>query len=255
MAFFADLPSVWRRIQIRIAVMRAGRLKSFELYLPYLQGKSGLEIGGPSGIFGKGKPLPVYEEIGRLDNCDFSKSTVWAKHSETFLFNPKKATGNTIFCDGSDLVDVQNSSFDVILSAHNLEHFANPVKALKEWQRVLKPNGALILVLPNYRETFDHLRLPTKVNHMFDDYEQNTGEDDLSHLPEILEKHDLKRDPAAGSKQEFHRRSLDNLLNRCLHHHVFDEHNSHELLSKVGFEVITVESVAPFHICLLARRI
>ncbi len=255
MRLFQPGISPLRRIGNRLKLMRQGRLKSFEMYLPYVCGKSGLEIGGPSGIFRKGNPLPLYEEIGRLDNCDFSKSTVWAKHTETFIFSPKKAPGNTLFCDGSALVDVADSSYDFILSAHNLEHFANPIKALKEWQRVLKPNGTLVLVLPNYRATFDHLRKPTRVDHMFEDFEQDTGEDDLTHLPEILEKHDLKRDIEAGSRQDFHKRSLDNFSNRCLHHHVFDEHNSRELLSRVGFEVLTVDLAFPFHICILARMV
>jgi len=245
----------WGRIRRRIKLMRQGRLKSFDAYLPYLEGKSGIEIGGPSALFKRGSILPIYEKIGNLDNCDFSQSTVWAKHSEGFIFDSKKAQGKILFCDGSNLADVRDGSYDVVLSCHNLEHFANPVKALREWQRILGPQGSLILVLPNYRETFDHLRTPTSVDHMFDDFERNVGEDDLTHLAEILEKHDLKRDPLAGSKEEFHNRSLNNFSNRCLHHHVFDEKNSHALLSRAGFEVLTVDLAFPFHICILARMV
>jgi SAM-dependent methyltransferase len=240
------------RIRKRFRLLRQGRLKSFEMYLPLVNGKVGLEIGGPSDLFKRGNALPIYERIGSLDNCDFSKSNVWAKHSEKFVFNPKKEPGNTLFCDGSALVDIQDSTYDVLLSSHNLEHFANPVKALKEWRRVLKPNGALVLVLPNYRQTFDHRRKPTSVDHMLNDFERERGEDDLTHLPEILEKHDLMRDVAAGSIQNFQERSLNNFSNRCLHHHVFDENNSCELLSRAGFAVLAVELAVPFHICLLA---
>ncbi len=245
--------SFLRRIRTRIELARQGRLKTFDRYLPYISGKSGLEIGGPSGLFRKGKTLPIYQEIGSLDNCDFSSSTVWAKHTRTFLFNSRKAPGNTLFCDGSALVDVPDSTYDILLSCHNLEHFANPVKALKEWQRVLKSNGALVLVLPDYRKTFDHLRTPTRVDHMFDDFDREVGENDLTHLPEILEKHDLKRDLAAGSRKDFHARSLNNFSNRCLHHHVFDEKNSRELLTRAGFQVLAVDLAAPFNICVLAR--
>jgi hypothetical protein len=88
---------------------------------------------------------------------------------------------------------------------------------------------------------------------MFRDFEQNVGEDDLTHLQEILEKHDLKRDPLAGSWENFKQRSLDNFSNRCLHHHVFNEHNSRELLLRAGFEVLTIDMANPFHICVLAR--
>ena len=243
-----------KRVSMHVRVRLQGRVKSFALYLQYLRGKSGLEVGGPSKIFRKGNPLPVYEHIERLDNCDFSSATVWASHSQSFLFNPRKAPGRTLFCEGSVLKDVQDGAYDVLLSSHNLEHFANPVKALKEWRRVLKSNGALVLVLPYYRQTFDHRRRPTTVDHMFRDFEMNIGEDDLTHLPEILEKHDLEMDPLAGTIDQFHKRSLDNFSNRCLHHHVFDEHNSRDLLSRAGFEVLAVDFRLPFNLCILARK-
>ena len=118
---------------------------------------------------------------------------------------------------------IADHTYDFILSSHNLEHFANPVKALQEWKRVTRPGGGLILVLPDYSKTFDHRRTPTTVDHMFEDFERDTQEDDLTHLPEILEKHDISLDPGVASADEFHRRSLDNFNNRCLHHHVFDE--------------------------------
>jgi hypothetical protein len=75
----------------------------------------------------------------------------------------------------------------------------------------------------------------------------------LFHLPEILEKHDFSLDPGTASLEEFHRRSLDNFNNRCLHHHVFDASNSRELLVRSGLEVLAVELALPNHIFLLAR--
>ena len=243
-----------QHLNLRLKVKLQGRLNGFKSYLPLIEEKRGLEIGGPSQVFRRGQVLPVYEKLTSLDNCDFSQSTVWARHDDTFTFDPGKPAGKTIFCDGSALVIVADSTYEVLLSSHNLEHFANPVKALREWHRVLQPMGALVLVLPYYLATFDHRRQPTTVEHMIDDFKRNIGEDDLTHLPEILEKHDLTMDPAAGSLDNFHHRSLDNFSNRCLHHHVFDERNSRELLSRVGFEVLSVELALPHHLCILARR-
>lgn len=246
----ATLLRLTRGIRVRLQ----GRVKSFGVLLPYLRGKSGLEIGGPSIIFRKWRVLPVYEYIGKLDNCVFFNSTVWADHTDSYTFNKNKAPGKTYFCDGSDLADIADSTYDVLLSSHNLEHFANPVKALKEWRRVLKSDGALVLVLPYYRATFDHRRQPTSVDHMFDDFNENIQEDDLNHLPEIFEKHDLSRDPGAGTPDQFRKRSLNNFSNRCLHHHVFDEQNSRELMIRTGFEVFAVEIKFPHHLCLLTRK-
>jgi SAM-dependent methyltransferase len=246
--------SLVRRAQDKVLRNLPVRLRCYRKALSLVGGKAGLEIGGPSAVFGgSDTPLPIYPNVGSLDNCDFSRDTTWATHQEAYTFSPGKAPGKNIFVDASDLSCIADKSYDFILSSHNLEHFANPVKALNEWKRVTRPGGALILVLPNYNRTFDHRRTPTTVDHMFEDFEQNTPETDLSHVPEILEKHDLSLDPLAGSPEEFHRRSLDNFNNRCLHHHVFNEANGRELLTRCGMNVVAVETAWPFHIFLLAR--
>jgi SAM-dependent methyltransferase len=238
----------------RILIATQGRLSCYRLAVSLVEDKKGLEIGGPSEVFqGWYRPLRLYNKVGSLDNCDFSRTTLWSSHSDSFQFSCFKRPGRTIFCDGSNLIGIGNGSYDFVLSAHNLEHFANPVKALKEWHRVLRPGGSLILVLPHYSKTFDHRRMLTPVAHMIEDYERNTQEDDLSHLEEILISHDLKMDTAAGTVDDLRRRSLRNFENRCLHHHVFDEHNSRELLTAVGMQVLVVEQALPFHIFLLAR--
>jgi len=238
----------------RVLIATQGRLSCYRLAVSLVEGKRGLEIGGPSEVFqGWYRPLFIYNRVGALDNCDFSRTTAWSSHSDSFRFSHFKRPGKIFFCDGSNLADVENGSYDFVLSSHNLEHFANPVKALKEWQRVLRPGGSLILVLPHYLKTFDHRRTLTPVAHMIEDFERNTQEDDLSHLEEILSGHDLKMDSAAGTIDDLRRRSLRNFDNRCLHHHVFDEHNSRELLTAVGMEVVAVEQALPFHIFLLAQ--
>jgi SAM-dependent methyltransferase len=238
----------------RVLIATQGRLSCYPLAVSLVEGKRGLEIGGPSEVFqGWYRPLRIYNKVGSLDNCDFSRETHWSSHSESFQFSRFRAAGRTFVCDGSNLLRVENGSYDFVLSSHNLEHFANPVKALKEWQRVLRPGGSLILVLPHYSKTFDHRRKPTPVTHMLEDGERDTQEDDLSHLEEILSAHDLEMDPAAGAIEDLRKRSLRNFENRCLHQHVFDERNSRELVMAVGMDVLAVEQALPFHIFLLAR--
>ena len=234
-------------------VLLKGRVSCYTLVQQSLKGKSGLEVGGPSSVFGKWyNPLPIYRAVGSLDNCAFSSATIWTSHSNSYVFHQHKKPGKTIICEGSDLCSIPDDSYDFVLSSHNLEHFANPIKALKEWGRVVRPNGFLVLVLPYFAKMFDHRRTPTDVSHLFEDFERNTQENDLTHLPEILQLHDLNMDPQAGSFEQFRERSLKNVANRCLHHHVFDEHNSRELLQRLGMNVIAVEMALPFHIFLFA---
>jgi SAM-dependent methyltransferase len=244
----------FKGVLFRSRLLAQGRLECFNSVVPFVKDKSGLEIGGPSEVFRRWcSPLPIYPQVTSLDNCDVSRTTIWATHADAYRFSKGTVPGKTIFCEGSDLSCVSDQNYDFILSSHNLEHFANPVKALHEWKRVTRPGGGLVLVLPNHSKTFDHRRSPTTVDHMFEDFERNMQEDDLSHLPEILQTHDLSLDLAAGSAEEFRSRSLNNFTNRCLHHHVFDKTNSRQLLSAVGMDVLAVEPAFPFHIFLLAR--
>jgi len=246
--------SLFYRLVRRAGAALQGRLACFETAVSMVRGKNGIEIGGPSQVFRpESQLLPIYDQVGSLDNCDFSRTNTWAEHTDAFAFSEGRISGNTIFAEGSDLRAVPDRQYDFVLSSHNLEHFANPVKALKEWQRISRPHGGLILALPNYRFTFDHRRAPTPVAHMFEDYSRGAREDDLTHLDEILREHDRALDPESGSAEEFRLRSLNNFRNRCLHHHVFNKQNVSELLTGIGAEVLAVETAWPYHIFALAR--
>jgi len=221
-----------------------------------VQNKIGLEIGGPSAAFRDTGELPLYRYLAGLDNCVFSFETIWEgrrAEGHTFSYHPQKASGFNFIREATDLHGIGNHQYDFVLSSHNLEHISNPVRALKEWIRVVKSGGVIIVLLPDYRRTFDHQRKPTSIDHMLKDYELGRDERDLTHLEEILELHDLSRDPAAGSKDQFRQRSLNNFENRCLHHHVFDERNSRQLLEAVGLTVAILELAKPHHIAILAR--
>ena len=45
---------------------------------------------------------------------------------------------------------IESGTVDVVISRHSLEHLIDPVKALKEWNRILKPFGRMILVIPDH---------------------------------------------------------------------------------------------------------
>lgn len=232
------------------------RLKARALFVEQVRDKCGLEIGGPSGTFRDSGLVPLYRYVKSLDNCVFSRTTLWEGTREDgspFVFDESRPPGRNYVLEATNLDRIASDTYDFLLSADNLEHTANPVKALREWMRVIKSRGALVLILPNYRKTFDHRRKLTAVSHMLEDFEQGTTEDDTTHVEEVLALHDLSRDPDAGDYEEFRQRVLKNSQYRSLHHHVFDENNSRELLEAVGMQVLCVELAAPWHIVLLAR--
>ena len=222
------------------------RLRSFALLKPLIAGKSGLEIGGPTAMFRRDGLMPVYAVIGRLDNGNFSDRTIWEgtiREGATFQYDDRHAPGRQFIVEATDLGPIPSQHYDLLASSHTLEHTANPLKALREWMRVLSADGVLLLVVPHKEGTFDHRRPVTTLAHLIQDETDATNEHDLTHLAEILECHDLSLDAPAGDAAAFKLRSERNFENRCLHHHVFDTNLAVELLNYAGLQVLAVEPV------------
>lgn len=51
--------------------------------------------------------------------------------------------------DAQYLVTIPNASYDIVFSAHCLEHMRRPKEALANWWRVLRPMGHLIFEVPD----------------------------------------------------------------------------------------------------------
>jgi SAM-dependent methyltransferase len=201
--------------------------------------------------------IPIYDVLSSLDNCLYAGSTIWTgevREGNTFSYESNKDPGAQIICDSTDLRTIEDFSYDCVLACHCLEHIANPLRALAEWKRVLKDEGLLLLILPHKDGTFDWRRPVTPLDHMLKDYADGVGEEDLTHLPEILELHDLSRDLAAGTKEEFQQRCLANHTNRAMHHHVFDTITALETVNHMGFKILRVDYLQPLHIIILASR-
>lgn len=217
----------------------------------------GLELGGPSPIYCSTGLYPIYRLAARIDSCNFSGHTTWDGLSRSGG-RPRGegayARGSQFIAEAAELSFLPAESYDFVLSSHMLEHCANPLKALDQWQRILKTGGALLLVLPHREATFDHKRPVTELQHLAQDFRDGVGEDDLRHLPEILQLHDLQLDPLAGGFDSFQARSRNNAQNRCLHHHVFDTRLAVQMLDLMKFQIIAVEPRRPNHIAVLCVK-
>jgi len=124
--------------------------------------------------------------------------------------------------DAAAIRSLPSDTYDFVLSSHNIEHLANPIAAMGEWLRVLRDGSYLVLVVPHKDGTFDHRRPITALSHLIEDYDACTAEDDTTHLAEILDLHDLTKDPSVSSLAEFREIAIRNATERRLHHHVFD---------------------------------
>ena len=234
------------------------RVPNYKEYVRLFRGRSGLEIGGPSKLFTKRGLIPLYPVIAELDGCNFSSETVWEgsirEGAHSYRYAKGRAPGTQYINDAVMLTGIEDASSDFVLSCHSLEHIANPLKALAEWVRVIRPGGHLLLVLPHKDGTFDHERPVTSLAHLEDDLRNGVTEHDLTHLDEILSLHDLAMDPPAGDQESFRQRSLKNYENRCLHHHVFDTELAVRVADRAGLSVLDVQTALPYHIIVLAEK-
>ncbi len=230
-------------------------IHEFKSYATYLKGKKGLEIGGPSIDF---FPLDVYSVPESVDNINFSEVTLWNRQQNNtpYIFQGKQCPGQVYICDGVDLKGViKDEEYDFVFASHTLEHIVNPLRALKEWNRVLKRDGLILLVLPWKIGTFDHKRPISKMSQLVDFYNSGRGEDYVMDLlPEILETYDLSRDGGAGTREQFIERCKYQNQNRALHVHVFDFDLLDECLEFIGFKVLDKQLVFPYHQIVLAKK-
>jgi len=222
-------------------------------YSAQLRGKKGIEIGGPSALFAVKGYFPVYLFAEQIDGANFSTNTIWeGQIQEGNNFHYYNKTGYQFIREATDLQGIADNSYDFVLSCHCLEHVANPLKALYEWKRVLKPGGQLVLVLPDKRHTFDINRPYTTLEHLQQDYKNNVGEDDTTHFEEIIRLHVM--DEKEGTREELTSQIQQNTLYRRAHHHVFSLELMKQMLEVCGFTTLYQQDGAPFHLITVAQK-
>ncbi|UCG17325.1 MAG: methyltransferase domain-containing protein [Phycisphaerales bacterium] len=236
--------------------LRRSRCGCAEMCRSHVIGGHGLEIGGPSRIFSRSGEIPLYDFAAKIDGLNFSTETVWASElGEDSPFSYRgKVLGRQYVREASRFPDIDSAAFDFVLSSHVVEHLANPLRGLREWGRVLRDEGVLILAVPHKDATFDHLRPLTKIEHILEDFRNDVGEDDPTHIPEVLALHDFARDFWATDREEFARRCADNVRNRCVHHHVFDTDLAVRLVDQAGFRILAVDHALPNSIVIVAKK-
>lgn len=107
------------------------------------QGNESSKIKWDLVEYTRGRVLDIgcgnYKPFGHFIGVDNNKDA----HLFGILCKPDLAM------DADNLDLIIDSSMDAVYSAHTLEHLDDPAKALKEWWRVLKTEGYLVLYLPH----------------------------------------------------------------------------------------------------------
>ncbi len=86
--------------------------------------------------------------------------------------------------DGETLATIPDSSLDFVIANHFIEHCQDPIGALTNHFRVLKPGGVLYMAVPDKRTTFDRDRPVTPVSHLHDDHEHGPARSRTQHFEE-----------------------------------------------------------------------
>tara|TARA_Y100000389_G_scaffold166012_1_gene170466 strand:- start:26738 stop:27379 length:642 start_codon:yes stop_codon:yes gene_type:complete len=79
----------------------------------------------------------------------------------------RKAKGVDIVCTAFPL-KFKNNFFDMVYASHILEHFKkkDTLKILKEWVRVLKPNGILRISVPSFENIMKIYKIDKKISNV-----------------------------------------------------------------------------------------
>lgn len=122
----------------------------------------------------------------------------------------------SVIASAEDLGPINDESLDFVIANHLLEHLEQPIRALKEFQRVLKPGGVLYMALPDRRLTFDRRREPTTNEHLFEEHRNGAEANRRAHYLDWA----LNVDGKQGLEAAAH---ADDLLARgySIHFHVW----------------------------------
>ncbi|HEX6310686.1 MAG TPA: methyltransferase domain-containing protein, partial [Acidimicrobiia bacterium] len=105
-----------------------------------------------------------------------------------------------LIASADDLSVLPDASVDFVIANHLLEHVEDPIAALCEFERVLRPRGVVYLALPDHRTTFDRDRELTTVEHLLREHAEGTAATRRDHYldwarnvdrarPEDVERH------------------------------------------------------------------
>ncbi|RJP20405.1 MAG: class I SAM-dependent methyltransferase [Candidatus Abyssobacteria bacterium SURF_5] len=165
----------------------------------------------------------------------------------------------------ASILPFKDDSLDYIASSHLLEHLANPIRALVEWNRIVRAGGIVYLVVPDRRFTFDRFRERTPLSHLISDFERATTDCDPTHIDDFVTRADFQqmrpdlRSADIPRAREEYRRSCENDIRAGrpinIHFHVFEKEDVVDLMeylkhyekTKLDWTIVETEERFPPH--------
>jgi SAM-dependent methyltransferase len=141
----------------KIGKVSFGRASIADVYIT----GSGIEVGALDGPL----QVPPTAKVKYVDR--FPVSELRKQYPE---LDPARFVDVDIVDDGELLRTIGDTSQDFVIANHLLEHCQDPIGALGNMLRVLKPNGILYMAVPDKRFTFDVDRPVTHIHHLLQDF-------------------------------------------------------------------------------------
>ena len=185
----------------------------------YLTG-DGMELGALHN------PVKVAENahVTYLDTR--SREELVAYYPETAVHCPVNVD---LIADGHTLEGILDGTQDFFAANQVLEHLENPLLAVENMLRVLKPGGVLFLSLPDKRYTFDVNRPVTTFDHLLDDFTNGPESSRERHYREWIGLVEKVDDP---EQTELRLDLMMNVLKYPIHFHVWTQWEMLEFFEK-----------------------
>lgn len=165
-----------QRLQHQLDKLTATSLKH-QIALSFIRG-NGIEIGAFD------QPFSLLDEVHVKYLDKFSQKELLQMYPES---SPVEVG---IIDDGETLATLSDSSQDFVIASHFLEHCQNPIGTVRNFLRVVRPQGYILLVIPDKNFTFDMIRERTTFQHLLDDYYKGPEHSHRNHCEEWVEKID-----------------------------------------------------------------
>ncbi len=205
-------------------------------FLHYIKGE-GIEIGALQN------PLPISKDQATVRYVDY-KTTEELRTSYPELNNLSLVHIDYIG-NAEDLSVLPNGSQNFVILNHVFEHLVNPIKALVEFNRVLKSGGIVFLTIPEKTRTFDRNRPRTALEHIVSDYQDPSTDRDYEHFREFAGiKYTYKNHIEKEARKLFDE-------NYSIHYHVFIEEDVNNVIAwcntnwLTNFSIIDHKSLLP----------
>jgi len=145
--------------------------------------------------------------------------------------------------------DIVDDFFDFFCCSHVIEHTCNPIGAIEEWLRVVKPGGYVYFICPDKRETFDYDRPITPVSHLVEDYENDSVTTEYAHYLDCCTI--INKAPTEAQRYYINQKNI--------HVHVFTEESIMSLLSYIKkffeFDILDIKKEGMHVACLLQKKV